>query len=198
MHPWIKAAQDLYSADDLDKLFSIEKEYIGTTKNSKEFFIQTCECGTNYTVNVSTVCPSCRLDLSHVTHRTFNVDGFLNKIYQLSLRKLEDSALDVMFDAFYNLWNRFDLMIEILDKVDITKLTDSVMTGFLVCTFKYSLQLSNYYNFFNKVSQELINRGKPESEIKEMLEGLSSENNYWAHMKLFGASESLTGYNPYK
>lgn len=155
-------------------------------------FTVDCECGTTFVVE-DIVCPSCKRMKGKLK---LNIEEMLNRVYDLYIQDKDDRAMDVIFDVFWNLYNNFDIMNDILTKVDLTKIDEGLMLGFMTNTFKYSNQVSAYTEFCARVIARMRKIGRSEKDIHAMTQGLFDATDFWKDMDALGAPEWLTGPRP--
>lgn len=160
-------------------------------ENSDGLFTIKCKCETVFSPEITRECPSCNLISGDLI---LDIDKFYDKIYGLG----KTDAIDVIFDVFHNLWNRYDIMNDILEKADTSKMSGGVMCSFLTNTFKYSEQVPNHKVFFQKVHDEYVKRGETPERIKRILVGLEGAGNHWETMEKLGATGWIWGPNPNK
>lgn len=125
-----------------------------------------------------------------------DIDKMLGSIYELQTQDKSRQALDIIFDVFWQLHTKFDLMNEILTKADVTKLDETLMVGFMVQTFKYIKQVPAHLDFCNRAEAQLRVVGLTEEEIHEVVDNYRDAGDYWENMKMLGAPEWLTGPKP--
>jgi hypothetical protein len=101
-----------------------------------------------------------------------------------------------VFDVFWNLHAKWDVMNEILTKVDVTKLNESLMVGFMVQTFKYIKQVPAHLEFCDRVAVRLKEIGLSDKEIADLVDNYRETGDYWESMKAYGAPEWLSGPKP--
>ena len=163
-------------------------------ENSDEFFTLVCVCDTEFCPADTKTCPTC--PSFQGKGMKFNVDGFLDKVYELHAQGKRADSLDVIYDAFFNFWDRFDIMTEVLQKADLSKMGSSAMLSILTNTFKYSSRLPEHTVFLQKVANEYAQRGKSVQEIKELLQGLEGDKGFWEGMAELGATGIMWGSKP--
>jgi len=125
-----------------------------------------------------------------------DIDKMLDRVYNLHASDKDDAALDVVFDVFWQLHAKFDIMNNILSKVDLTKIDESIMVGFMVQTFKYSKQVPEHTAFCNKVAARMKEIGRSDEDIHDIVDNYVDAGDYWESMKTLGAPEWLTGPKP--
>ncbi len=126
-----------------------------------------------------------------------DIDKMLNRVYELVAANKIDPAIDIVFDVFWQLYNKFDIMNNILDKVNMSKLDSNLLVAFLTQTFKYAEQISNHNIFCDKAANRLREMGYDEDKIHRLVDDFRSAGNYWNNMSALGAPESLTGPKPH-
>jgi hypothetical protein len=102
----------------------------------------------------------------------------------------------LVFDAYFQFGDRFDIMTRIYDKLDWTRLTTSLIRGFLTMTFKYSSRLPAHALAYTKAVEEFRRRGETEERTKNVLGGVEGEGTYWQDMKSLGATGLVWGVPP--
>lgn len=127
-----------------------------------------------------------------------DVPGFLNKVYSLVEPETKSNAraLDVVFDVFWNLYSRWDIMNDIMGQVDVNRLNESLMVGFMVQTFKYIKQVPNHLVFLDKAVVRMRELGVEEDRIHELVDRYRETGDYWKNMDSLGAPAWLTGPKP--
>lgn len=163
-------------------------------ENSDEFFTLTCICGREFCPTESQKCPVCQE--MQIKDMKFNVDGFLDKIYVLSEENRKDAALDVVFDAFANFWDKYEMMDEVLAKADVNRLTSTLLVGFMTQTFKYIKQVPSHIGFCDRAAQRLKDLGKSEEEVHDLVDRYRETGDYWKNMKALGATGLMWGPTP--
>lgn len=162
--------------------------------NKYGFYTLTCECDMSYNPEENDNCPNCHKEHMFHTKFEFSVDKFLETVY--SLNENHDKALDVVFDAYWQIYDKFDVMNEIAGKIDVTKLDLSVLVGFLTQTFPYIKQVPNHMELVTKIEQKMRDAGETEERVENLLKGLRSTGNYWEDMEMLGAPAWLSGPKP--
>jgi hypothetical protein len=154
-------------------------------------FTVLCDCGTEFPAE-NEKC-ACGLEKGQLK---LDIDKFLNRVYDLHTQNRDDRALDVVFETFWHLNDKFDLMNEILGKVDLTKVDEGIMVGFMVQTFKYIAQVPNHLIFLKKVEARMKEIGRSDRDIAEITQGFRETGDYWKNMKELGAPAWLSGPKP--
>jgi hypothetical protein len=127
-----------------------------------------------------------------------DIDKMLGRIYDYHVADKDDRALDVIFDVFWHLHAKFDIMNEILTKVDLTKVDEGIMVCFMIQTFKYSKQVPAHVSFCIRVAERMKEIGRTEEDIHDLVDNYMDVGNYWESMAAYGAPEWLSGPNPNK
>jgi len=156
-------------------------------------FTVDCECGTTFVVE-DIVCPSC-----HKMKGTLklHIPKFLTRVYTFSEEDQDDDALDVIFDVFWNLHNKFDIMNDILGQLDFNKLNENLMVGLMTQTFKYAQQVPNHKILCDKSEARMREQGADDKLIHDLVDPYRVDaEKYWKDMEAFGAPEWLTGPKP--
>lgn len=125
-----------------------------------------------------------------------DIDKMLSRVYDYHTADEDDRALDVVFDVFWQLHTKFDVMSDILSKVDMTKIDEGIMVAFMVQTFKYSKQVSSHVEFCNRVAARMREIGRTEEDIHDLVDNYLDAGDYWESMKVYGAPEWLSGPKP--
>lgn len=154
-------------------------------------FTVACKCGVEFPAEDGKC--SCGLSQGELK---LNVDLMLDKIYRFHQADQDPRAIDVIFNTFWHLYKKFDLMNEILTKVDVDKLDEGLMVSLMVQTFRYAKQIPAHALFCNRVVVKLKEIGIPDEEVYELVANYRSTGDYWDNMRALGAPEWLTGPKP--
>jgi len=127
-----------------------------------------------------------------------DIDKMLNRVYELNASNKIDDSIDVVFDVFWQLYNKFEIMNSILGKADVSKLDSNLIVAFLVQTFKYIEHVPNHLPFCDKAETRLLELGFTEGSAKKLLLTYRDTGSYWINMDRYGAPEFLTGPKPTK
>ncbi len=154
---------------------------------SDGLFTVQCECGIDFPAeNLKCSCGLTKGPLQ------LDVDRFLDKVYDVSSTMYDvQLAVDLVFEVFWQLYDKYDIMNQILEKTDPSKIDIGTSISILTNTFKYSKQIPNHKIFFNKVYQDMLRRGKTKEESKTTLKGLEGVGDFWKRMEMYGATDSL-------
>lgn len=125
-----------------------------------------------------------------------DIDKMLNRVYDLYANNKHARAMDVVFDVYWNLYDKFEIMNDILAKVDESKLDDGLLLGFLVQTFKYIKQVPNHVPFCDRVAARMKEMGYDDEKIHKLVDRYRETGNYWERMKGYGAPDWLSGPKP--
>lgn len=87
-----------------------------------------------------------------------DIDKMLNNIYNYILSD-NDKALDIIVDVFWHLHNKYDIMNDIMDRIDVTKLNGTCIISFLMMTANFTNKLSNRKSFCERAIIHLKNIG---------------------------------------
>lgn len=155
-----------------------------------------CECDTSYDPEQNTDCPGCHKAFMFHKDFLFDTDKFLNLV--ASFKDNDDHAMDIIFDVYYQLHDKFHIMNDICNKIDVNKYDLSILIGFTVQTFKYSDQVLGHELLCNRIAQKMRDDGEPEERITDLIGNYRQAGNYWKEMKMLGAPEWLSGPNPNK
>lgn len=100
------------------------------------------------------------------------------KLYELQNDNKINSALDLIFDSLCSFSEKPDTSYPdtsyidiILAAVDPSKLTFSIMIGFLCAPYSISVRLKEYKPLLERIKIELKARGLPDDKIKNLLFG---------------------------
>ena len=157
---------------------------------SDGLFTVKCDCGIEFPAEAGTCpCGKKKGDLQ------LDIDQFLDRVYK-TIEKNDHEAMDLVFDVFWQLYDKFNIMNDILAKVDVSKLNPTLMVGFLSQTFRYDMHIPNHEKFCQRVEFRLRELGEPEKRITSLLQGLRGSGKYWEHMNSLGAPAWLTGPKP--
>lgn len=159
---------------------------------SDGLFTIICKCGCIFPAEDGK-CSSCQETLGDLC---LDVDKMLNRIYELNSTGKPISAIDVVCDVYWHLFDKFDIMNNILEKVDVNKLAPSVLTAFLMQTFKYIKQVPNHLIFCDRVEAKLREDGESEKRINNLTARYRTTGDYWESMEQFGAPIWLSGPKP--
>lgn len=162
---------------------------------SDGLFTIKCECGVIYRAeNRKCTCEKTQGELN------FNVPRFLTRLYALSDEGEKsgktDKGIDLIFDVFFNLHDRFDIMNEILGQVDVNKLTSSPLYSMMSRTFKYSPQIPNHIGFVDRVEARYRELGMDEKRIHNLVDKMRGPGDYWKTMETLGAPIWISGPKP--
>lgn len=157
---------------------------------SDGLFTVKCECGIEFPAEAGEC--SCGKKKGELK---LDIDQFLNRVYETQEKKL-DEAMDLVFEVFWQLYDKFDIMNDILARADVSKLNSTMMVGFLSQTFRYDMHVPNHVNFCQRVEDRLRELGEPETRVSSLLKGLRGSGKYWEDMKVLGAPGWLTGPKP--
>lgn len=127
-----------------------------------------------------------------------NVPLFLERVY--SRVEDEDSpnaaGLDIVFDVFWNLYDKWDIMNDIMGQADVNRLNETLMVGFMVQTFKYIAKVPNHLTFCDKAAVRMKELGLDDKRIHDLVDRYRDTGDYWKNMKTYGAPTWLTGPKP--
>lgn len=125
-----------------------------------------------------------------------DVPLFLERVY--SCVEDEDSpnadGLDIVFDVFWNLYDKWDIMNDIMGQADVNRLNETLLVGFMVQTFKYIKQVPNHLIFLDKAVVRMRELGVEEKRIKELVDRYRDTGDYWKNMA--GVPSWLSGPRP--
>lgn len=161
-----------------------------STDLSDGLFTVKCDCGETFRPEDEGVV------VYHKDHKhelLLDVEKMLERAYNAESR---DKAIDVIFDVYYHLYNRFDLMNEILKNIDVNKLDGGMICSILTQTFRYIPQVPEHMVFYEKCKIRLKDLGYPDDRIKKVLDGFDNVGDYWENAAALGIPEWLTGPNP--
>lgn len=98
-----------------------------------------------------------------------NINKFLESIYSLIAQAKIDEALDTIFGFFNDLRDQFSIMNEILIKLDVDKLNEDILVGFLVQTFKYVAKVPEHLSFCDRAELRLTQLGLSNKEAQNLV-----------------------------
>lgn len=127
-----------------------------------------------------------------------DIDKMLNKVYELTALNKIDRAIDIVLDVFWDLYNKFDIMNNILKQTDVSKLNAEVLVSFLTQTFKYAEQVPEHNLFCDRVANRLRETGYTEDKIHRLVDDFRDVGNYWENMDKLQAPAWLSGPKPKK
>lgn len=125
-----------------------------------------------------------------------DIDKMLNRVYDKHVQGKEAGAIDVIFEVFWQLHNKWDIMNEILIKADVSKLDGSLLVGFMVQTFKYIKQVPAHLDFCDRAAARMKEMGYDDERIHDLVDNYRETGDYWESMKAYGAPEWLSGPKP--
>ncbi len=127
-----------------------------------------------------------------------DIPQFLNRVYSLVEDESKPNAagLDVVFDVFWQLYNKWDIMNDIMGQVDVNRLNETLMVGFMVQTFKYIKVVPNHLTFCDKAAVRMKELGLDDKRIHDLVDRYRETGDYWESMKAYGAPEWLSGPKP--
>jgi len=155
-------------------------------------FTVTCEACKNVYPAEDRKC-SCGLSKGELK---LDIDKMLNRIYEQAASGAKRDGIDVIFDVFWNLHAKWDIMNEILTKADVSKLNESLMVAFMVQTFKYIKQVPAHLEFCDRSAARMKELGLTDEEIEDLVGNYRETGDYWESMKAYGAPEWLSGPKP--
>lgn len=159
---------------------------------SDGLFTVTCEACKNVFPAEDRKC-SCGLSKGELK---LDIDKMLNRIYEQVANDAKRDGVDVVFDVFWNLYAKWDVMNEILTKADVSKLNENLMVAFMVQTFKYIKEVPAHLDFCDRSEIRMKELGLTDKEIKDLVGNYRETGNYWESMKAYGAPEWLSGPKP--
>lgn len=125
-----------------------------------------------------------------------DIDKMLESIYSFHSQDKVDEALDIIFDVYWNLYNKFDIMNDILAKIDVTKIGNSIIVGFLMQTFKYIKQVPNHLPFCDRAAAQMKAMGADDKKIHDLVDNYRKTGDYWKAMEAYGAPTFISGPKP--
>lgn len=166
-------------------------------RDCAEFFKFVCECNEIYSPAQSKECPLCKKSSRFHKELVFDCDGFINRITELSSNENGiGSAIGLTMDAFWQLWDKYNIMTDILQKIDVNKLHTTILISILTCTFKYSKNLPEHIIFFKKVYDKMVANGESKKSVRATLKGLEGAGDFWKTMDALGATDLFWGPRP--
>ncbi len=168
-------------------------------ENSEGLFALTCECDTIYAPELKK-CPSCGKGTQFQKHLELKYDLFFEKVYSLLENKKRADGIDLVYDVFFELYNRFDIMNDILSKIDTSKLTGGVLVSLMSQTFKYRHDIPAHTDYCNRAAVRLRELGSSEKEIDRYMKDFRDVDvkRFWGDMAAYGAPNGLFGVGPGK
>lgn len=151
-------------------LFTVDCEYC-----SKTFAIEDAYC----------VCGFSKGEIQ------LNIELFLERVY--SLASDDFLAMDLIFYVYYHLYDKFDVMNDVLSKIDTSKLNDVLLIGFMTHTFKYINKVPNHVIFCDKAAVRMKEMGHDDDLIHKLVDRYRKTGNYWERMEAYGAPIWLSG-----
>lgn len=125
-----------------------------------------------------------------------DVDAFLERVYAKLADGKDDRAMDVVFDTFWQLYDKFDIMNEIMAKADVSKLDGGLLVGFMTQTFKYIAQVPAHLDFCDRAAARMKDLGYDDKRIHNLVDRYRETGSYWEDMKALGAPAWLSGPKP--
>ncbi len=125
-----------------------------------------------------------------------DIDKMLNRVYDLHAEGKHAHAMDVVFDVYWNLYNKWDIMNEILTKADVSKLDGGLLVGFMVQTFKYIKKVPAHLDFCDRAAARMKEMGYDDKRIHDLVDRYRETGDYWESMATYGAPEWLSGPKP--
>lgn len=125
-----------------------------------------------------------------------DIDKMLNRVYDLHANGKHADAMDVVFDTFWQLYDKFDLMSEILAKVDASKLDGGLLVGFMVQTFKYVKKIPAHSDFCDRAAARMKDMGYDDNRIHDLVDRYRETGSYWDDMKALGVQGGFMGGPP--
>jgi hypothetical protein len=159
---------------------------------SDGLFTVTCEACKNVFPAEDRKC-SCGLSKGELK---LDIDKMLARIYEQSATESKRDGIDVIFDVFWNLHAKWDVMNEILTKADVSKLNEALMVAFMVQTFKYIKQVPAHLVFCDRAAARMKELGLTDKEVEDLVGNYRETGDYWESMKVYGAPEWLSGPKP--
>jgi hypothetical protein len=123
-----------------------------------------------------------------------DIDQMLNRIYDLHAAGKQSASIDVVFDVYWNLYKRFDIMNEILSKTDVSKLDGGLLVSFLAQTFKYIDQVPAHIDFCDRAAARMKDMGYDDKRIHDLVDRYRETGDYWKKME--GIPAWLSGPKP--
>jgi len=162
-------------------------------ENSDGLFQLTCVCDNTYAPELGK-CPACGKNTMHQKALELDYQKFFDRLTTLD----KSDAMDVLYDVFFNLWNRYDIMDKILTDIPLDKIPTSLMVGCMSNTFKYKDKLPNFVDFCNRVFTRMRELGKPEKDIESYAKSFRDVDvkRHWEDMKALGVSFPSMMFGP--
>lgn len=158
-------------------------------EGSEGLFQLTCQCDNVYAPELGK-CPACEKDTRFQKTLGLDYQKFFDKMIALEAEDKDADAMDVLFDVFFNLWDRYDIMDNIIKDIPLDKVSTTLMVGCLSNTFKYADKLPNYLDFCDRAFAQMRELGKPEDEIQSYIRDFRDVDvkKHWDDMKTLGVS----------
>ena len=127
-----------------------------------------------------------------------DVPVFLARVYSLveDEDKPNSAGLDIVFDVFWNLYSKWDIMNDIMSQVDVNRLNETLMVGFMVQTFKYIKKVPAHLGFCDRAAVRMKELGLDDKRIHDLVDRYRDTGDYWKNMESLGAPTWLTGPKP--
>lgn len=166
-------------------------------EGSDGLFQLTCQCDNVYAPELGK-CPACDLGTPHQKAMNFDYNKFFERIIGFQDQGKKADALDVLFDVFWQLHSRFDVMDKICSDIPVNRITGTLIVGVMSNCFKYKHKLPNFVDFCNRSAARLRELGMAENEISHYMRDFRDVDikKHWGDMAALGAPNGLFGVGP--
>lgn len=159
---------------------------------SEGLFTVLCECGTIFPAEVG-ACDICKTSKGELK---LNIDKMLDRVYELHTQDKDSRAMDVVFDTFWQLYDKYDIMNDIMGRVDMLKIDEGLMVGFMVQTFKYVKKIPNHAVFCDRAAARMRELGADDKRVHDLVDHYRETGNYWENMRAYGVQGGFMGGPP--
>lgn len=175
----------------------IKKDQSLMEHNSDGLFQLTCECNNIYAPELKN-CSACGKDTRFQKALHLDNAKFFERMFTLQNSGKKDDAMDVLFDVFWQLHSRFDIMNNILADIPLSKIDGGLIVGVMSNTFAYKHKLSNFVDFCNRVAVRLKELGSSEEEVTSYMRNFRDADvkKHWGDMAALGVPNGLFGVSP--
>lgn len=125
-----------------------------------------------------------------------DIDSMLNKVYDLHAKDEDSRAMDVIFDTFWQLYDKYDIMSDILAKTDVSKVDGGLLVGFMVQTFKYIKKVPAHLDFCDRAAARMKDLGYDDKRIHDLVDRYRETGDYWDNMRALGVQGGFLGGPP--
>lgn len=163
--------------------------------NDEELFKTICECDFIYLSKLQK-CPKCEKSIRFQKDIIFDYSKFFE--YVIELQNKTNKCIDLIMDVFFNLWDRFDIMNNILKDFPINQSSTSMLISVMMNTFKYSNKIPVYLEFCDKSFDRMKGLGVSEEQIskyKKQYRDIDLDK-YWGDLKTLGVTFPSSMFGP--